>query len=202
MCSVRRLSGTGPKGSHACDLSQPEKPAGPPPNPVALDCRWTETARDGTSNTRVTRFNQAPALAQAAPIRNCHRVVTDEATGRVLAKADPSQWARVRTALPEKVATIVATEAQARELGKIPAEDRAGGAQAIVDPGNHPHREGDTHTAQNPVCVSLNPWQAKVMHFCTTLVYPPFRFHPTLSLLLPNRRRVSPCHPCAYSTIG
>ena len=157
----------------------------------SLDYRWTETAGDGTSNTRVTRFNQARELAQAAPIRNCHRVVTGQATGRVLAKADPSQRARVRTALPEKVATIVATEAQARELGKIPAEDSAGGAQAIVDPGNHPHREGGTHTAQTPVCVSLNPWQAKVMHFCTTLVYPPFAF----TLLFPySCPTVGGCH--------
>ena len=43
--------------------------------------------------------------------------------------------AKVKAELPEKVATIVATEAQARELGKIPADDRAGVVQAIVDEG-------------------------------------------------------------------
>src|ERR1035437_2308549 len=37
--------------------------------------------------------------------------------------------------LPENLATIVATEGQARELGKIPAEHRAGVVQAIVDEG-------------------------------------------------------------------
>jgi len=43
--------------------------------------------------------------------------------------------AKVRAELPEKVATIVTTEAQARELGKIPANDRAGVVQAIVGSG-------------------------------------------------------------------
>ena len=43
--------------------------------------------------------------------------------------------AKVRAELPEKVATIVTTEAQARELGKIAASDRAGVVQAIVGSG-------------------------------------------------------------------
>ena len=43
--------------------------------------------------------------------------------------------AEVVKALPEKVSTIVDTESQARELAKIPAQDRAGVVQAIVDEG-------------------------------------------------------------------
>ena len=43
--------------------------------------------------------------------------------------------AEVVKSLPEKVSTIVDTESQARELAKIPAEDRAGVVQAIVDEG-------------------------------------------------------------------
>jgi hypothetical protein len=43
--------------------------------------------------------------------------------------------ADVVKSLPEKLATIVATETQARELAKIPAEDRAEVLQALVDSG-------------------------------------------------------------------
>ena len=43
--------------------------------------------------------------------------------------------AEVVKALPEKVSTIVDTESQARELAKIPAKDRAGVVQAIVESG-------------------------------------------------------------------
>jgi hypothetical protein len=43
--------------------------------------------------------------------------------------------AKVKAELPEKVATMVATERQARELGKVPAEKRAEVVQAIVDEG-------------------------------------------------------------------
>jgi hypothetical protein len=43
--------------------------------------------------------------------------------------------AAVVKALPPKVFTIVNTESQARELAKIPAEERAGVVQAIVDSG-------------------------------------------------------------------
>jgi len=43
--------------------------------------------------------------------------------------------AEVVKALPEKVSTMVDTERQVRELAKIPAEDRAGVVQAIVDSG-------------------------------------------------------------------
>ena len=43
--------------------------------------------------------------------------------------------AEVVKALPEKVSTIVDTESQARELAKIPVEERAGVVQAIVDSG-------------------------------------------------------------------
>jgi hypothetical protein len=45
------------------------------------------------------------------------------------------EGAEVVKALPEKVSTIVDTESQVRELAKIPAEDRAGVVQAIVDEG-------------------------------------------------------------------
>ncbi len=43
--------------------------------------------------------------------------------------------AKVTAALPEKVATIVATESQARELAKAPAGKRAEVVQAVVDEG-------------------------------------------------------------------
>jgi len=43
--------------------------------------------------------------------------------------------AKVRAELPEKVATIVATEAQARELARVQPEHRAGVIQAIADEG-------------------------------------------------------------------
>ena len=43
--------------------------------------------------------------------------------------------AEVVKALPGKVSTMVDTERQVRELAKIPAEDRAGVVQAIVDSG-------------------------------------------------------------------
>ena len=43
--------------------------------------------------------------------------------------------AQVVKALPEKLATMVATERQVGELAKIPAEDRAGVVQGIVHAG-------------------------------------------------------------------
>ncbi len=43
--------------------------------------------------------------------------------------------ARVKAALPEKVATMVATERQARELGKVPTERRADVVEGIVAEG-------------------------------------------------------------------
>ncbi len=58
--------------------------------------------------------------------------------------------AKVKAELPEKVATMVATERQARELAKIPAEDRAGVVRAEVDWGKPLTRR---HRSQNVTCM-------------------------------------------------
>ena len=44
--------------------------------------------------------------------------------------------------MPEKVSIIVDTERQVRELAKIPANDRAGVVQAIVESGKPVIRTG------------------------------------------------------------
>jgi hypothetical protein len=74
------------------------------------------------------------------------------------------QGADVVKSLPENLATIVATESQARELAKIPSEDRAGVLQAIVDEGKPVTAEAiKRHLPPVPVRPTLPPPPAKVL---------------------------------------